>query len=139
MAVVGLMVGTNAFAVTGTFSISAGGNPLGYYDGYAGGSAYGSASTTTLSDGKVVSAFRNADLGGVYVLYLTITGFTSNPGQSYLTGIDVSFCSYAPHTHTAASAASYSYNPTYGAATWSWVRNEVCIEYLFGGHTVDVT
>jgi hypothetical protein len=84
------------------------GYPITFY-GY--GSGYGSLSPSTLTGGKTVSIWDDKETLGT----LSISGFSSNPGQSWLTSAGCTGLT----TKTGASA-SYTWNSSLGTATWAW-------------------
>jgi hypothetical protein len=115
-------------AVTGNVTVHAGclGPPGGYFvcgysDSALGGSSLGSATNLTLSDGKVVSQFE--DVHGIVTL--RIGGFTSDPGKSYFTSINVT-C-FSPPTTMNSSTSTYTYAASTGYAVWGWARSTECM------------
>ena len=84
--------------------------------GYASGvGAFGSASPSTMTDGKNFQAlydYYDLNVGGSYGI-VGVSGFSSDPGQTYLTSITTNSVTYY-----AASASFYSYGS--GIATWTF-------------------
>jgi len=84
--------------------------------GYASGvGAFGSASPSTMTDGKNFQAlydYYDLNVGGSYGIF-GVSGFASDPGQSYFTSITSNSVTYY-----SASAAFYSYGS--GIATWTF-------------------
>ena len=73
----------------------------------------GSASPTTLSDGKTLYMLQSYFTYGTGVCesnYLEIRGFSSDPGSSYLNTIKVGTTTYA--------LSGYGYSPAFGSAAW---------------------
>lgn len=106
-----------AFATSddGTITVgeSVGGNLCIYV--YSG--SIGSYSPTGLTGGKTVADLFDAWAGSTCGLgsgYLFVSGFSSNPGQSWLTSVT---CNEV--ARTGAMASSYSYAS--GTAEWNWV------------------
>lgn len=88
-------------------TITAGVN--GAFTGFQSGS-YGSVSPGTLADGKTLAILTDDSFNGN--CSLRVSGFSSDPGTSYLQYV------IAAGTFKARSAASYSYSG--GNATWTW-------------------
>ena len=90
--------------------------PVTYY-GYSDGTynpaghSFGSLSLT-LQDGKVVKSFISA-FYTTYTSTLYISGFSSDPGQSYLYSVTSNGT-----TKTGAAASTYTYSG--GVAYWTW-------------------
>lgn len=88
------------------------GRPLPYYYGFTSSPAVGSYSPTGLAGGKtVIKLFDYLSCGALSELW--ISGFSSNPGQSWLSSVA---CNGV--TNTGAGAFDFSYNS--GTASWVW-------------------
>jgi hypothetical protein len=126
-AIVSLGLCSSATAVNGTFYVSAGSATMKGYCSAAACTppiALGTIDHDDLSDGKTVEFL--IDIGGV-ALALRVSGFLSDPGQSYISEMYLT-CDSEPYTHYAASA-SYSYNSANGSAQWIWPRQADCMLY----------
>ncbi len=117
------LLSVQSHAVTGSATINATCDGLpndpvncGYFPGIL-----GSITNPTLSDGMTISEFL--DQG--YVLTFSVSGFTSDPGSSYINSIHVDCLS--PPSSMPSSSATYAYSPTSGQASWTWFRSYWCI------------
>ena len=84
--------------------------------------AFGSASPTTLTDGKTFFELQTyfSPLGAFQYNYLDISGFSSDPGSSYLTSIKISGTTYT------LSPLNYVYSSghaTWQVATTAWLNS----------------
>lgn len=95
------------------FSLTAG-SAIGFY-GYSASPSIGSISPTTLGDGKTLAQMVDVD-PAVKDHILQISGFSSDPGSSYL------ISAAANGTTLLAAAASYGYNSGSGTAVWTWTN-----------------
>ena len=77
--------------------------------------AFGSASPTTLTDGKTFFELQTyySPLGAFNYNYLDISGFSSDPGSSYLSSIKISGTTYS----LSGAGVTYAYGS--GHATWT--------------------
>jgi len=130
--ILNVLVGLGGIS-TSTFNFTAGaitGSPpsgAGYSDhsaGTEGGSAGGSITGGTLGPRHIVEIWSTSFPDS----RLMVKGFTSDPGQSWLTSLfmPVTGVGGAPVTVTGA-AATYSYDATNGVAKWLWGSNPLGI------------
>lgn len=93
--------------------------------GYTGG--VGAYSPTGLTGGKTVGALMALAvpcMGGTFSGHLAVTGFSSDPGQSWLTSVA---CNGTTKT---GATATYVYTSASGTATWNWSATT----WGFGAH-----
>lgn len=77
----------------------------------------GSMSNYTLSNGYAVHTLEDfGPYGGPYEGQLTLSGFSSDPGQNNVFDTVV----VAGVSRAASAASYYSYNSSFGLATWVW-------------------
>lgn len=117
-----LCISAAAYAATGSFVLTAGGQNL-TVNGYCAicSPTFGSVTDPILSDGKQVAVLDTGIIGSgnpfEYGFELTIEGFSANPGKSYINSVSVN-CSYGPMTFY--SSAVYTYGYANGTASWQW-------------------
>jgi hypothetical protein len=78
-----------------------------------GSPTFGSITSNLMSDGRTITDFYDETVAPDAVL--AISGFSSDPGQSYFTT--------ATGNATSKSAVSASYGYAAGVATWTWLSN----------------
>jgi hypothetical protein len=120
------LLAPTTFAVTGSTYIIAV-DPIGYgvYSGYRNGSSsgfgygnsYGSLTSPTLSDGRVIIFILDESAGGMG-LSIAIKGFTSDPGRYYFNNLNMDCTGY--NGFPTSAATTYYYDSTRGIANWSW-------------------
>jgi hypothetical protein len=129
-AVTAIALCPDSLAITGNATIVAinpagPGSPAtiyGYSNGTCtGGATFGLIANATLSDGKSICVFL--DFSGSVAL--SISGFMTDPGQSYFNNVNIS-CVLPPTTFSSASAFTYIYSG--GVARWFWSRTNRCME-----------
>lgn len=117
-----LCIGAAAYAATGSFVLTAGGQNL-TINGYCAicSPTFGSVTDPILSDGKQVAVLDTGIIGSgdpfEYGFELTIEGFSANPGKSYINSVSVN-CSFGPMTFYSSSVFTYGY--ANGTASWEW-------------------
>lgn len=99
-----LMAGGDLFVGTMTEGTGAGPSL-----GYSSIAPFGSMSTVATSDGKTIESWY---VSNVPTTFLSITGFSSDPGQSYFTT--------AYKDAVAVTSASATYGYAGGRAQWTW-------------------
>jgi len=109
---------STASAVTGNTQITA--TSSGSTSGYnTVGTAFGSASNPTLSDGKTIITLLDIGAPGGGFLMFRVSGFTADPGQNYFTNIIVS-CAFVGGTFSSASS-NYLFDSNSGIGQWIWL------------------
>lgn len=110
--------------VSTTFNLTAGNisgaSAAGYNDASAGtiGAAGGSVSSNALGNGKTIAELISSSIPNDRLI---VKGFSSNPGQSWVSTLFFPVTSSAgPPVTLLGSAATYSYDAPNGAATWLW-------------------
>jgi hypothetical protein len=132
----GLTTVLNTTLTIGTATAGAGLNLRGFTSTAVGGgyspSVFGSLASATVSGGRTCTiCYDDRDVpGSLYSANLSISGFGSDPGQSYL--YDVTANSI---TKTGSTASGYFY--TAGTASWSW--DDTVVGVLFGFNTSGTT
>lgn len=124
-----LFLSANAFAVTGFTNINAAASGASY--GYQSG-VHGSASSPTLSDGKVTAYVQTGSL-----LIMRVTGFAANPGKAYFNSAATN-CVLPPTVFSSASASSYAYDAGTGTATWIWNRGTAGMQSPTTAYTLSI-
>jgi hypothetical protein len=120
------LIAPQTFAVTGSTNVIAV-DPIGYgvYSGYRNGSAsgfgygssYGSLTSPTMSDGRVIIFVLDESAGGMG-LSIAIKGFTSDPGRYYFNNLNME-CT-VDNVFPTSAATTYYYDSARGIANWSW-------------------
>jgi len=95
--------GTTGTCLGGLFSANKG------YDS----GVFGSYSPNGLTGGKTVTAVNDTTCGAVKTSHLVIGGFSTDPGQTWLTSVTCNSI-----TKTSASGSTYNFGS--GSAEWSW-------------------
>jgi hypothetical protein len=107
---------TLAASDNGTITVGVGGNQAAGICVWGYASGVGSYSPTGLTGGETVVSLFTAVIGplceGTLNGYFQVSGFSSNPGQSWLTSVT---CNGTTKT---GGTATYSYSS--GTAEWSW-------------------
>lgn len=80
--------------------------------GYNSGT-FGSYSPNGLTGGKTVTAVYDLSCGAVKSSHLVIAGFSTDPGQTWLTSVTCNGI-----TNSSTSASSYGFSS--GSASWAW-------------------
>jgi hypothetical protein len=99
---------------TSTMTIGSVNTGFGVWTGFqcCGTGSFGSMSPSTLTGGESYNRWYDV---GSSLAYFTISGFTSNPGSSWL--------SSASCVGTSKTGATATYSYSSGAATWSWTSS----------------
>lgn len=86
------------------------------YDGSSATFFFGSYSPTGLGGGKTVAFLDELSFCDLSVITgsLSVSGFTSNPGQSWLTSVTCN------GVRQSAAAATFTYFPSDGSTLWQW-------------------
>jgi hypothetical protein len=124
----GLLLGSAvAHAATGDVSVYP--NYGSYCSASQCGSAVGSASGTTLSDGKTVVAITEGSSGSGRYIGIYVSGFSSDPGAAYLHG---AYCDGAYY-------GDNGYHSYYGNGVgyWQWSNEEAFACFGNSGYPSD--
>lgn len=119
-----LLVGAGPLAACGEI-------PLPEYFGYLSSPAIGSYSPTGLTGGDTVADLADSSAGICTATFsiVVISGFSSSPGQSWLTSVKCG------NVTNAGSSATYKYNG--GFASWQWSTQFGFVDV--GSHNVSCT